>query len=413
MRQSNLFNQTLKKASQEATIVSHQLLIRAGYIAQVSSGIWEFLPLGFRVQKKIEGLVREEMNKIGGQEILLPVLQPKELWLETNRWETIDPPLFKLFDRHRKELALGSTHEEIISDLVRRHNLSYKQLPLALYQIQNKFRNEQRSSGGLLRTREFIMKDLYSFHIDSKDLDEYYQKVLKAYQNLMKRIGLKATMVQASGGTIGGTSSEEITIEAEVGEDKIAVCRQGHFAANLELFGKDKNCPKCREELTVKNGIEAGHLFKLGDLYSKKMKVFYTDKDGSQKPVLMGCYGLGLGRLMAIVVEKSFDQNGIIWPAALSPFQVHLLDFGQTPKVSRQALELYLSLQKMGYEVLYDDRKLSPGVKLKDSDLLGISVRLIVSNQTKDKIEYKERQQAESCLLNLKQVVKKLQNIYD
>ncbi|MGC9049167.1 MAG: proline--tRNA ligase, partial [Patescibacteria group bacterium] len=283
MRQSKLFTKTLRNDPKEARTISHKLLVRAGYINQLTSGIWSLLPLGWRVYKKIEKIIREEMNEIGGQEVYLPTLQPKELWQKTGRWETIDPPLFKVKDRHNKWLGLGSTHEEVITDLARQYIKSYKDLPLAIYQIQNKFRNEMRPTGGLLRTREFIMKDLYSFHADEKDLDKYYKQVLSAYYKIYERCGLKAIAVSAPSGSIGGSVSHEFMILADSGEDKILICQNRDWGINLEIGRSQDKCPNCSGKLEQKNAIEAGHTFKLGALYSQKMGASFTDRDGQKK----------------------------------------------------------------------------------------------------------------------------------
>jgi len=320
--------------------------------------------------------------------------------------------LFKVKDRHKKEMALGSTHEEVITYLARKFIKSYKNLPLALYQIQTKFRNELRATASLLRTREFVMKDLYSFHAEEKDLDKYYKKIRQAYKKIFQLCGLETTMVQASSGTIGGKESHEFMVLAETGEDKIIICQNCQFAANLEI-GKDyKKCPKCGGKLVKKNSIEMGHIFKLGTTYSQKMKANFIDRDGQQKPLIMGCYGIGLGRLMAAIVEVWHDSDGIIWPKPVAPLGIHLvLIDNKQEKISKlreRADKIYQSLQKQEFEVLYDDRKLSPGIKLKDADLIGLPVRLVVSEKTGDKIELKERGEKEIKLINLDEIIKQL-----
>jgi prolyl-tRNA synthetase len=407
MRQSQLFTKTLRSDPKDAQTISHKLLVRAGYINQLTSGVWSLLPLGWRVYKKIENIIREEMNAIDGQEVFLPTLQPKELWQETGRWETIDPPLFKVKDRHDKWLCLGSTHEEVITDLARQYIQSYKDLPLAVYQIQNKFRNEMRPTGGLLRTREFVMKDLYSFHTSEEDLDKYYQKVVEAYHNIYKRCQLKSIAVEASSGSIGGTSSHEFMILADSGEDKILVCEKKDWGINLEIGRGQNKCPLCGGKLELKNAIEAGHTFKLGTLYSQKMGANFMDKDGRQKPIVMGCYGIGLQRLMATIVEVHHDEFGIIWPKSVAPYDVHLVGLDlEDKKVAKLAEEVYQKLIKAKIEVLYDDRLESAGVKLKDADLIGIPVRLVVSQKTREKIEYKGRAEKSVKFLTIKQITK-------
>ena len=427
MLQSQLFSKTKKQLPKEAVTISHKLLTKAGFIDQLGSGIWSFLPFGWRVHQKIENIIRQEMNSIGGQELFLPTLQPKSLWQETNRWDEIDPPLFRTKDRHDREYGLGSTHEEVITDLARKNIKSYKDLPLAVYQIQTKFRNEMRATSGLLRTREFSMKDLYSFHQNVQDLDKYYQKVCSAYKKIYQRCDLEAIQVEASSGTIGGDISHEFMILAETGEDKILICDKCGWAANIEM-GPQKNCPKCEAKVDQKSCIEAGHVFKLGTKYSKAMKANFVDKNGQEKPLVMGCYGIGLGRLMAIVVEAHHDKNGIIWPASVAPYDVHLIQMKgasnetkpQTKGVSNvakwsltikeRAKNLYQKLQESNIEVLYDDRPESPGIKLKDADLIGIPVRLVVSGKTEEKVEVKKRDENKVEIKEVKDLVSQIKS---
>ena len=404
MYYSKLFGKTLKKPPKGAEAISHQYLVKGGFIDQLSAGIYSFLPLGWRVHRKIENIIREEMNKINGQEIFLPTLQPKSLWQESKRWDNMDPPLFVLKDRHQKEYALGSTHEEVITDLVRRFVKSYKDLPLYLYQIQNKFRNETRSTGGLLRVREFMMKDLYSFHTDKKDLDNYYEKVLDAYKKIFTRCGFVVKVVEASSGSIGGDVSHEFMMLCSTGEDKILYCPQCDFATSKETLEK---CPHCQSKLQSGRAIENGHVFKLGTKYSQSMGAYFIDGKGEKKLIWMGCYGIGLGRLMASMVEANHDERGIIWPKLVSPFDVHLIDL---TKDKKQAEKVYEELKKAKIDVLYDDRNdVSAGVKFADADLIGIPVRLVVSEKTGEKVEYKERNSQKTELLSLEQVIKKLQ----
>jgi len=413
MLQSKLFCKTKKEIFVTQEPISLMLLLKGDFIEKSLSGVYRFLPLGFKVLKKIEGIIREEMEKIGAQEILLPALQNKKLWEETGRWEKIDPPLFIFYDRHKRELALGPTHEEEIGDLVRKRVFSFKDLPLSLFQIQNKFRNEMRPTGGLLRTREFLMKDLYSFHNDKKDLERFYKKVAIAYKRIFKRCNLSPIMVEASSGTIGGRVSHEFMVPAEVGEDKILVCPNCQFGANVERYQKD-HCPKCNSLLQKISAIEIAHIFMLEDEYSKKMKIFFQDKDGNLRPVQMGCYGIGLPRLMATIVEKNHDQNGIIWPREVSPFKIHLIALQtEDPKVLLEAKKLYFELQRRKFEVLFDDRKdKSPGEKLVESDLIGIPIRVLVSRKLLEekKIEIKKRNQKTIKKLSFKRAVKYLEN---
>lgn len=391
MRQSQLFGKTLKQAPADASTISHQYLVRGGFIDQLMSGVYSFLPLGWRVHRKIENIIREEINAIGGQEILMPALSPKNLWEETGRWTTIDPPLFKFKDRHDKEIALGPTHEEVITDLVRRRVQSYKDLPFALYQIQNKFRNELRSSGGLLRVREFIMKDLYSFHTSSEDLEKYFEEAIKAYERIFNRCGIKPIITKASGGTIGGSTTYEFQAPTKVGEDIIFFNKETGKAFNKEILEEIPENERSKYKQIP--AVEAGQVFSLGITYSEKMGATFVGKDGSEKPIVMGCYGIGLGRLMGTIVEAFHDERGIIWPAETAPFKIHLLVLGGEDKVRKEADKVYENLVKKNVEVLYDDRQDSAGVKLSDADLIGIPERWVVSEKTlkEDAIEVKKR----------------------
>jgi len=408
MRQSQLFYKSRKEAPKDAEIISHKLLVRADFIDQLIAGVYSFLPLGWRVHKKIEQIIREEMNTINGQEVFLPVLQPRTLWEETDRWERFDPPLFKLKDRHNKDLALGPTHEEVITDLVRKRVESYKDLPFYLYQIQNKFRNEMRPTGGLLRVREFMMKDLYSFHVDEKDLIRYYKQVEKAYIKIFERCGLKAIPMEADSGTIGGSMSHEFAILAESGESIIFICPKCGWAVSAEKK-KSKYCVMCKTILQKESCIEGSHGFNLGIKYSKTMGALFTDKDGKKKPIVMGCYGLGLGRLMATIVEVYHDADGIIWPKQVAPFDVHLITFENNEKVKSQAEKIYNELQKNDFEVLYDDRKKeTAGIKFIEADLIGIPIRLIVSEKTlkKQSVEFKKRNEKKVKIVKIKDILK-------
>ena len=404
MRQSQLFAKTKREAPKEAEIISHKFLVRADFIEQSFSGVWRFLPLGWMVHKKIEGIIRDEMLALGAQEIFLPALQNKNLWHETGRWEAIDPPLFKLKDRHQKETALGSTHEEEVTDIARKRIKSWQDLPFSLFQIQNKFRNEMRPSGGLLRTKEFIMKDLYSFHSNEKDLEIFYQKVQTAYRRIFKKCGLEIVVVRALGGAIGGKKTDEFMAVSDVGEDRIAVCRKCGFAANIEAMEGLKICPDCKNELQFSSSIELAHTFNLGTKYSQVMRANFTDKDGKSKPVIMGCYGIGLGRLIGAIAELNHDEKGIIWPKDVAPFQIHLIRLGSEQKIKKAAEKLHLDLQKKCVEVLYDDRNnKSPGEKFAEADLIGIPWRIVTSERTlvKDSAEVKARNKQVAFLVKL------------
>ncbi|HIE17281.1 MAG TPA: proline--tRNA ligase [Dehalococcoidia bacterium] len=562
MRFSRLFGKTLKEVPSEADTASHQLLLRAGMIQQVAAGIYSYLPLGWRVLRKIEQIIREEMNKAGGQELMLPALQPFELWEESGRYPSFGKTLFTVTDRREHKLALGPTHEEVITMLVRRYVQSYRDLPLLLYQIQNKFRDEPRPRGGLLRVREFIMKDLYSFDADEAGLENSYQKMIQAYKNIYTRCGLPAVLVEADSGAIGGKESHEFMLIAETGEDEIIYCSSCDYAANAEkaqnikselkkedpapleeiptpniktieevaefvgvpkshtlkavfysadgklvfvvirgdlevnetklknllkcselrlatetevkaaglvagsaspigikgikivaddsitlgsnfIAGANKSdthlrnvnpsrdfttdvmadialarpgdsCPKCHSKLLSSHGIEVGHVFKLGTFLSEKLGAFFLDENGRQRPIIMGCYGIGLGRLLAAAVEQNHDDRGIIWPLSIAPYQVYLcpLRLGNRD-IAQTAERLYQDLMSQNVEVLFDDRDQSPGVKFNDADLLGIPLRLTISPRTlqSQSIEVKWRSEKESQLLPLEGAAARIKSL--
>lgn len=533
-------------------------------IAQEAAGIYSYLPLGWRVLKKIESIIREEMDKAGGQELMLPVLQPFELWQQSGRYVSFGKSLFTLTDRKEHTLALGPTHEEVITDLVHRYVQSYRELPLLLYQIQTKLRDEPRPRGGLLRVREFIMKDLYSFDADAAGLDESYQKMCQAYKNIYARLGLPALMVEADSGAIGGKDSHEFMVITETGEDEVIYCSNCGYAANAEkaqfvkarsnaesllpleeiatpeaktieevagfvgvltsqtlkavfyfadgkfifvtirgdlevnetklrnalkcselrlatedevngaeivagfaspisvkrvkvvaddsitlgfnfIAGANKpgyhlrnanyprdfqvdliadialarsgdSCPKCRGKLSSSRGIEVGHVFKLGTFISERFGASFLDNDGKSRPIVMGSYGIGLGRLMAAIVEQSHDDKGIIWPLSAAPYQVYLCPLSlDKPAVLPTAEKIYQKLQKKGIEVLFDDRDDSPGVKFNDADLLGIPLRLTLSPRTlqSQSIEAKWRTEKETQLLPLENLATQVKKLLD
>jgi len=566
VRFSKLFGKTLRQAPAEAESVSHQLLLRAGMIAQEAAGIYSYLPLGWRVLKKIENVIREEMDKAGGQELMLPVLQPFELWQQSGRYVSFGKSLFTLTDRKEHTLALGPTHEEVITDLVHRHVQSYRELPLLLYQIQVKLRDEPRPRGGLLRVREFIMKDLYSFDADEAGLDKSYQSMCQAYSNIYAHLGLPTMMVEADSGAIGGKDSHEFMVITETGEDEVIYCSSCGYAANAEkaqfkkavilsgaknllpleeiatpeaktieemagfvgvptnrtlkavfyfadgefifviirgdlevnetklrntlkctelrlategevteagivagfaspigvkgvkvvaddsitsgsnfIVGANKpgyhfrnanyprdfqvdlmadialaqsgdSCPKCGGELSSARGIEVGHVFKLGTFISEKFGASFLDNDGTSRPIVMGCYGIGLGRLLAAIVEQSHDDKGIIWPLSVAPYKAHLCPLNlEKSAVLPTAEKIYQELQKEGIEVLFDDRGDSPGVKFNDADLLGIPLRLTLSPRTlqSQSVEAKWRTEKEAQLLPLENLAAEVKKLLD
>lgn len=559
MRFSELFGRTQKEMPSEADSISHQLLIRAGMIQQIGAGIYAYMPMGWRVLRKIESIIRDEMDKAGGQELMMPSIQPLELWEKSGRLSSFGKTLFTLTDRKEHKFALGPTHEEVITELAHHYIRSYRDLPLMPYQIQNKFRDEPRPRGGLLRVREFIMKDLYSFDVDEPALDISYQKMVQAYKNIYIRCGLSAVIVEADSGAIGGKESGEFMLFTETGEDQIVFCQSCDYAANLEKAQSIKNqneinsekpvqevstpniktieevasflnvpksqtlkavfymadnelvfviirgdiavneiklknllkceelrlatdgevqkaglitgaaspiglkgikiiadesikmgsnfvaggnkpdthvknvnyhrdfkvdmisdissvspgdsCIKCRGKLTFKNGIEVGHVFKLGTFLSERFGVYYLDQTGISQPVYMGCYGIGVGRLLAAIVEYSHDDKGIVWPASIAPYQVHLCSLKtEETKVKESSENIYEELIKDKIEVLYDDRDESAGVKFNDADLLGIPIRLTVSPRTlqSNSVEIKLRKDKNASLIPLPNLKKRL-----
>lgn len=554
MRVSNLFGKTLKEIPAEADSISHQLLVRAGMIQQVAAGVYSFLPLGWRVLRKIEQIIREEMDAVGGQELMLPAIQPFDLWEKSGRYPSFGKTLFTTIDRKEHKLVFGPTHEEVITDLVRRYVQSYRDLPLLLYQIQDKFRDEPRPRGGLLRAREFIMKDLYSFHADAEGLDKSYHEMIQAYKNVFARCGLPSVMVEADSGAIGGKESHEFMLIAETGEDEIIYCSTCDYAANVEkaciaktkieikpqlpieeiptpniktigqvadfvgvsasqtlkavLYSADgelvfavirgdldinevklknllkatelrlateaevkaaglvagsaspvglkdikvvaddsiiigsnfvagankpdmhlKNvnyprdfnvdiiadiatshpgdiCIKCNGKLLAQQGIEVGHVFKLGTFLSERLGASFLGQNGSSQPIIMGCYGIGVGRLLAAAVEQHHDEKGIIWPLAIAPYHIYLCALNMdNPDVADAAEKLYHDLGSANLEVLFDDREESAGVKFNDADLVGIPLRITVSPRTlkNQSIEIKCRKEKQPELLPLQQ----------
>ena len=393
MKQSLLFAPTLRDMPKEAEVISHKILLKGGYIKQIAAGVYTYLPLAYRVIKKIENIIREELDNIGCSELLMPALQPKDLWSESGRYEKYGPELMRLKDRHEREFCLGPTHEEVITAVVRDSVTSYKKLPLALYQIQTKFRDEFRPRFGLMRGREFIMKDLYTFSTTEEDLDEWYNKVRGAYINILDRLELNYRIVRADSGNIGGSSSEEFMILCEIGEDTIVYSDESDFASNTELCNLPEGAPSPDGKGIIKHakGIEAGHIFKLGTKYSDAMKAMFIDKDGKTKPMIMGCYGIGVSRLLMAILEQHYIDDKAIWPKEVRPFDVHVMPLDKVGTEGyEKALEIYTNLKKQGYDVLFDDRQESPGVKFKDGDLIGISNRIVVGRKISEGIvEYK------------------------
>jgi len=374
-------------------------------VNKLMAGVYSFLPLGLRVLQKIEHIVREEMQAIGGEEVSLPVLHPKANWMETGRFETYDT-LFRFTSHYSKnDYVLGPTHEEVISPLAKQFILSYQDLPRYVFQIQSKFRDEKRAKSGLLRGREFLMKDLYSFHRDDADLDAYYEKVQEAYGRVFERVGLgeDTVLTFASGGTFSKYSHEFQTL-IPAGEDIIYLCEQCRVAVNKEIIEEQNTCPKCgAEKLAEARGAEVGNIFKLKTKYSAPFEFKFKDEKGASHEVVMGCYGIGISRLMGVIVERFHDEKGVLWPASVAPFTVHLLELN-----GASGTELAHTLEKRGISVLYDETDRGAGEKFTDADLLGMPWRAVVSPKTKGKIELKARNSEKAELISEKELITKL-----
>ena len=407
MLYSNIFAKTSKTAPADADSVNAKLLTQAGFINQQMAGVYNYLPLGLRVLHKIQNIIREEMNALGSNEILMPALQNSEPWKKTNRWD-IDI-MFKITGDEDKEYGLGWSHEEVITPLVQQYVNSYRDLPISVYQIQNKYRNEPRAKSGILRGREFGMKDMYSFHTDKNDLNDYYAKAKEAYFNVYNRVGIGDITVYtfATGGEFS-KYSHEFQALSEVGEDTIHLCEKCKIAVNKEIIDEQKSCPECgNTELVEKKAIEVGNIFNLKTRYSDAFDFGFMDESGKKQQILMGCYGIGITRLMGTLVEVFHDERGMIWPESVAPYKVHLLHLGKEDEVMQKTEEIYKQLMEAGVEVLYDDRDISPGEKLGDADLIGCPVRLVVSKKTLEKgsVEIKKRSEGEVSIVEFGNVV--------
>lgn len=403
MRQSQLITKAVRYDPKDEITVNAKLLVRAGFVNKLMAGVYSYLPLGLRVLRKIENIVREEMNAIGGQEILMPLLHPKDIWQKSGGWDRIEV-LFKLKSRTGKDYALGQSEEEVVTPLVGNYIQTYADLPVAVYQIHWKFRDELRSKSGLLRGVEFLMKDMYSFHRDQSDFEKFYEIVKKAYFKVFKRLQLVAKATEASGGSFSEKISYEFMILTDAGEDEILYCDSCEFCVNVEIAERQVGdiCPKCRQgKLARATASEVGNVFDLGQKYVRDFNITFTDKDGARKFPVMGCYGIGISRLLGVIVEKSHDEKGIIWPFSVAPFEAHLLELGEA-----SASSIYKYLKNKGIDVLYDDREISSGQKLVEADLLGIPYRLVVSPKTGKKIELKLRSSRKSRLVSQFEAIK-------
>ena len=406
---------TLKEVPQDAEAISHKLMLRAGLIRKLSSGVYSYLPLGWKVLNKVETIIREEMDATGAQELLLPALQPAKLWRDSGRYEEIGKVMISFRDRRDKEMVLGPTHEEVITEIARAYFKSYRQLPQILYQIQAKFRDEPRPRFGVLRSCEFIMKDAYSFDKDTEGLNKNYQKLYKAYHRIFSRCGLEFLAVEADPGIMGGDVSHEFMVPAEGGEDTLAKCVSCSWATSniAEQLKKSKSCPKCKGKLELQPAIEVGHVFKLGIKYSQSLGAKFLDENGKEKPIIMGCYGIGVNRIVAATIEQSHDKDGIIWPKGISPYQVIISPLNIQDKKSKEAaFSLYNDLKKQNIDVLLDERDERAGIKLKDADLIGVPLQIIIGekNIQEGRLEIKIRKTAKITTTKLEDAFSNIHN---
>jgi len=425
MKASKLIFATQREDPSDAEIVSHKLMIRAGLIRQVSSGIYNWLPTGKKVLHKVENIIREEMNSAGAQEILMPMVQPVSLWEESGRIEQYGKELLVFKDRHDNEFCLGPTHEEVITDLCKNILTSYKQLPITLYQIQTKFRDEIRPRFGVMRSREFVMKDAYSFDLDQESLDLTYENIRAAYLNIFNRFGLDYRLVKADSGAIGGSDSEEFHVLADSGEDLLAFSDKSDYAINAELLielqedqdpasleGQDS--PDGKGKLKLKRGIEAGHIFKLGTKYSESFNLKIQGDNESILPY-MGCYGIGASRIVAAAIEQNHDEKGIIWPNSLSPYEIVIVEANPKGKedIKTKCEEIYNLLFANGVDVLWEDTDKRPGVKFADMELIGIPVMIIIGDKAlkNNQLELKTRKDEKPIMVSQENLLNTLKEL--
>ncbi len=421
---SKLFVPTVKEDPSDAELISHKLMVRSGMIKKTAAGIYSWLPIGLKVLKKVEEIVRKNLNNFDAEEILMPMVQPAELWKESGRYGEYGKELLKFDDRSNRGFVLGPTHEEIICEIFRSHPKSYKDLPVNLYQIQTKFRDEIRPRFGVMRSREFLMKDAYSFDIDEKGLVKSYGKMKDAYISIFDEIGLDYRIVKADSGNIGGDVSEEFHILADSGEDLIAVSDSSDFAANVEVLNYDKDpsdlegkkSPDGKGKLKIKRGIEVGHIFQLGQKYSQAMNVGVKDMNGNSIHPFMGCYGIGVSRIVAAAIEQNHDDRGIQWPDKITPFGVNIICLDpESDEIMKVCSEIYSILQKSGFDPLLDDRDIRAGIKFKEHELLGIPYSIIIgpNNFKNTKLEFSIRAQNEKIDMKLDDIKKYLGEKYD
>lgn len=407
MKLSDIFTKTRKDAPADEVAHNARLLIRAGFIHKEMAGVYSYLPLGLRVLRNIEAIIREEMHAIGGQEIQMTALQDPELWKQSGRWDDdVIDNWFKTQLANESELGLATTHEEPLARILAQHVYSYRDLPQYIFQFQTKFRNELRSKSGIMRGREFLMKDLYSFTRTTEELETYYERAAEAYANIFTRVGIgdRTFRTFASGGSFSKFSDEFQTLSA-AGEDTIYLDPKRQIAVNEEVYTDDvlKEVDLKREDLREEKAIEVGNIFKLGTRFSEAAGLTYQDEHDREQPVVMGCYGIGLGRVMGTVVEVLSDEKGIVWPASIAPADIHLVVLSDDRQVHQAAAKLYDQLQQAGAQVIFDDREESAGTKLNDADLIGVPKRVVVSPKTldQDSFEFNERATGKSHLIDL------------
>lgn len=410
---SKTFIPTLKETPQEAESISHQLMLRTGLVRMLIAGVYSYLPLGLKVLDNIQRIIRQEMDSCGASELLLPALQPLELWQKSGRDKDMGEVMVRFVDRRGRNICLGPTHEEVITDLVKSHICSYKQLPLVLYQIQTKFRDEIRPRFGLIRACEFIMKDAYSFDKDQTGLDKNYKAMYNAYKRIFKRCGLNFLIVEADPGVMGGSVSHEFMVPADDGEDSVLSCPKCKLT--IALGEKQAGiCSKCKVNLEQIDAIEVGHVFKLGTKYSAMLGANFLDNQGKQKPVIMGCYGIGVSRLISAIIEQNNDEAGIIWPDEISPYQVIILPLDVTDKkIMKEAEDIYKYLEQGGIETLLDDRNERAGVKFKDADLIGISLQVIIGRESlkENRMELKIRRNHRKITGTRSAILREIKNL--
>ncbi len=406
MKMSRLVSTPEKQPPANADTINHKLLVQAGFVRQLMAGVYTYLPLGLRVLRKIEKIVREEMDAIGGEEVLMPILHPAEIWKKTGGWDSIDV-LFKLKSRTDRDYALGQSQEEVVTPTMKEFIKSYRDLPRAPYHIQWKFRDELRSKSGILRGREFLMKDMYSFHMDQADFDMFYEIAKKAYLKVYERMGLTAKVTEASGGSFSEKISYEFEVLTDAGEANILYCESCEFCANVDdltAYKKDDTCPKCKKgKLKPSLAAEVGNVFDLGQKYSKAFDLKVANDKGEMIYPIMGCYGIGISRTMGVIVEKFNDDKGIVWPSEVAPFVVHLVNLKQ----EERAEEIYKKLNTVGIETIWDDREISLGQKFADADLIGCPFRMAVTEKSlaSGGVEMKLRNTGEVEVMSLEKFI--------